>query len=106
MTRFKPIFLAAVSALLAAVTVDAARPHYGGTLRIETTDAAVMRRVKALSYQNRVAVDCPGALRPVLALSGPGFSSGPPFKFRGGPGAAPATSGEHTPSPPPLRPFA
>src|SRR6185295_1099832 len=69
MTRFKPTFLAAASALLATVVLDAARPHYGGTLRIETTDAAVMRRVNALAYETLVASDTPGALRPVLALS-------------------------------------
>ena len=82
MTRFKPIFLAAVSALLAAVTVDAARPHYGGTLRIETTDAAVMRRVNALAYETLVSSDTAGALRPVLATAWQGDGGGRRWTFR------------------------
>lgn len=82
MTRFKPTFLAAVSALLATVTVDAARPHYGGTLRIETTDAAVMRRVNALAYETLVAIDPAGGLRPALATSWQGDAGGRRWTFR------------------------
>src|SRR6185503_12836349 len=82
MTRFKPTFLAAVSALLATVVLDAARPHYGGTLRIETTDAAVMRRVNALAYETLVASDTAGPLRPVLALSWQGDSNRRRWTFR------------------------
>ena len=82
MTRFKSIFLAAASALLATVVLDAARPHYGGTLRIETTDAAVMRRVNALAYETLVASDTAGPLRPVLALSWQGDSNRRRWTFR------------------------
>ena len=83
MTRFKPTFLAAASALLATVvTIDAARPHYGGTLRIETTDAALMRRVNALAYETLVAIDPAGRLRPALATSWQGDAAGRRWTFR------------------------
>lgn len=82
MTRFARAFPAAVSLCLAAGVLDAARPHYGGTLRIETTDATAMRRVNALAYETLVAVDAAGGLRPALAASWQGDSSGRRWTFR------------------------
>src|SRR5258705_10991703 len=94
MMRFKPTFLAAASALLATVALEAARPHYGGTLRIETTDAAVMRRVNALAYEKLVAVHGAGAPPPVLGLSWQGDSSRRRRAVRVGRGGAAGSTGE------------
>lgn len=69
MTRFRRLFLVAVSVWLAGGVLDAARPRYGGTLRLETTDAGAMRRVNALAYEGLVGVDRSGVLRPALATS-------------------------------------
>jgi ABC-type transport system substrate-binding protein len=69
MTPFKPAFPVVVSVCLAGGALTAARPHYGGTLRIETTDAGAMRRVNALAYETLVTVDATGGLRPLLATS-------------------------------------
>jgi ABC-type transport system substrate-binding protein len=69
MTPFKRAFPVVVSVCLAGGALTAARPHYGGTLRIETTDAGAMRRVNALAYETLVTVDATGGLRPLLATS-------------------------------------
>ena len=82
MTRFARAFPAAVSVCLAAGVLDAARPHYGGTLRVETTDATAMRRVNALAYETLVAVDAAGGLRPALAASWQRDAAGSRWTFR------------------------
>lgn len=82
MTRFKPTLLLAASALLATVTLDASRPHYGGILRIETSDAAVMRRLNTLAYETLVALDAGGRLRPALATSWQAGAGGRRWTFR------------------------
>jgi ABC-type transport system substrate-binding protein len=69
MTPFKRLFPVAVSVCLAGAVVGAARPRYGGTLRLETTDAGAMRSVNALAYETLVANDASGVLRPALAIS-------------------------------------
>jgi ABC-type transport system substrate-binding protein len=69
MTRFRRLFPVAVSICLAGAILGAARPRYGGTLKLETTDAGAMRRVNALAYEGLVAVDASGDLRPALATS-------------------------------------
>jgi len=69
MTRFTRAFPAAVSVCLAAGVLHAARPHYGGTLRIETTNAGAMRHVNALAYETLVTIGPDGGLRPTLATS-------------------------------------
>jgi ABC-type transport system substrate-binding protein len=69
MTRFKRAFPVVVSVCLAGGALNAARPHYGGMLRIGTTDAGAMRRVNALAYETLAAVDESGGLRPMLATS-------------------------------------
>jgi ABC-type transport system substrate-binding protein len=79
MTRFKPAFPALVSALLIGSVLTAARPHYGGTLRIETAapaDAITSRLVLPLAYETLVAVDPAGGLRPLLAISWEGDTRG------------------------------
>jgi ABC-type transport system substrate-binding protein len=75
MTRFRRAFPAAVSLCLAAGVLHASRPHYGGTLRIETTDAGAMRRVNALAFETLVAADPAGGIRPALATA---WQSGAP----------------------------
>jgi hypothetical protein len=79
MTRFKPAFPALVSALLIGSALTAARPHYGGTLRIETAapaDAVTSRRVLPLANETLIAVDPAGGLRPLLAISWEGDTRG------------------------------
>lgn len=69
MTLFRRAFPALVSVCLAAGVLTAARPHYGGTLRVATTDAGAMRRVNALAYETLIGVDAAGGLKPMLATS-------------------------------------
>ena len=92
MTRIKPAFPALVSVLLIGGAVTATRPHYGGTLRIETTgtiqalelaaasaapeDANTSRLVLPLVHETLVAVDPAGGLRPLLAISWEGDARG------------------------------
>ena len=102
MTRFKPAFPALVSVLLIGSALTAARPHYGGTLRIETAgtiqaleppaasaapaDAITSRIVFPLAYETLVAVDPAGGLRPLLAASWEGDTRGTRWvaRLRGG----------------------
>src|SRR5512138_1921562 len=69
MTPFRRLFPVAVSVCLAGAVLGASRPRYGGTLKVETTDAGVMRRVNALAYEALVTLDRSGVLRPALATS-------------------------------------
>ena len=82
MTPFARAFPVAVSVCLAGGVLGAARPHYGGTLRIETTDATAMRRVNALAYETLVAADSAGGLRPALATSWQSDAGGRRWTFR------------------------
>ena len=86
MTRFKSPLLAVASAvLLGGLVASAARPRYGGTLRVEThaslrtldpgaapidaPDGAARGRLLPLVFETLVAPDPTGALRPLLAVS-------------------------------------
>lgn len=85
MRRFSPLFLAAVSLWLLAGESGAARPRYGGTLRVATAgvvrtfdptaaatspdDAAAMRHTLPLVFETLIAVGPGGGLRPMLASS-------------------------------------
>jgi ABC-type transport system substrate-binding protein len=69
MTHFRRLFPVAVSVCLAGAVLGAARPRYGGTLKLETTDTGAMRHINALAYEGLVAIDGSGALRPALATS-------------------------------------
>src|SRR5262245_29436661 len=82
MTRFRRLFLVAVSVCLAGAVLGAARPRYGGTLKLETTDAGAMRHVNALAYEGLVAIDASGALRPGLATSWDSDAGGRRWTFR------------------------
>jgi peptide/nickel transport system substrate-binding protein len=82
MTRFRRLFPVAVSVCLAGAVLGAARPRYGGTLRLETTDAGAMRRVNALAYETLVAIDGSGVLRPALATSWESDTRGRRWAFR------------------------
>jgi peptide/nickel transport system substrate-binding protein len=62
--------------------LDAARPRYGGTLKLETTDSDAMRHVNALAYEGLVAIDASGLLRPVLASSWDSDAGGRRWTFR------------------------
>ena len=62
--------------------LDAARPRYGGTLKLETTDSAAMRHVNALAYEGLVAIDASGVLRPALATSWNVEAGGTRWTFR------------------------
>ena len=59
----------------------AARPHYGGALRIETTDAGAMAHVNALAYEPLLTVDSAGGLRGLLATSWDAEASGRRWVF-------------------------
>src|ERR1041385_9041044 len=82
MTRFRRLFPAAVSVCLAGAVLGAARPRYGGTLTLETTDAGAMRHVNALAYEGLVAIDASGVLRPALATSWDSDADGRRWTFR------------------------
>src|SRR5258705_1554742 len=82
MTRFKRAFAVAVSVCLAGGVLHAARPHYGGTLRVETTNAGAMRRVNALAYETLVSIDEAGGLRLWLAASWDADARGRRWTFR------------------------
>jgi len=62
--------------------VGAARPRYGGTLKLETTDTGAMRRINALAYEGLVAIDASGVLRPALATSWDSDGRGRRWTFR------------------------
>jgi ABC-type transport system substrate-binding protein len=62
--------------------LGAARPRYGGTLKLETTDAGAMRRVNGLAYEGLVAIDSSGVLRPALATSWDSGARGRSWTFR------------------------
>ncbi|HTI42919.1 MAG TPA: ABC transporter substrate-binding protein [Vicinamibacterales bacterium] len=79
MTLFTRAFPVAVSVCLAGGVLSAARPHYGGTLRIET--GSIMRHVNALAYETLVAIDAAGGVRPVLARSWTGDARGRRWTF-------------------------
>jgi ABC-type transport system substrate-binding protein len=82
MTHFRRLFLVAVSVCLAGAIVGAARPRYGGTLKLEATDAGAMRHVNALAYEGLVAIDPSGILRPSLAISWDADAGGRRWTFR------------------------
>ncbi len=85
MTRFTLPLLAVASAILLGGIGAAARPRYGGTLRVETqavlrtidpgaapvdaSDAAVRARLLPIVFETLVAQDPGGGLRPLLAVS-------------------------------------
>jgi len=82
MTHSRPLFLVAVSICLAGAVLGAARPRYGGTLKLETTDAGAMRHANALAYEGLVAIDASGVLRPSLATSWDSDAVGRRWTFR------------------------
>jgi len=81
MTRFRRLFPVAVSVCLAGAVLGAARPRYGGTLKLETTDAGAIRRVNGLAYEGLVAIDASGLLRPALATSWDSDARGRSWRF-------------------------
>src|SRR5262245_36812861 len=97
MKRFRFVYPAIASACVVLAILDAARPQYGGTLRIEThatihafdpaegtdrEEAAAIRRLRALVFETLVAVDPAGGLRPLLAVSWESDSAGRRWSFR------------------------
>src|SRR5262245_17242258 len=85
MTRSRFVLLATVSAIALPIALQAARPHYGGTLRVEmpgvirtfdpasapadAAESAARSRVLPLVFETLVALDPAGGLRPLLATS-------------------------------------
>lgn len=76
--------LAAIASACAIVALDAARPHYGGTLRMQTratirsidpaaaiadADRPVGARVASLVFDTLTAADATGGVRPALATA-------------------------------------
>jgi hypothetical protein len=102
MKPFKSLLLAIASAALSVAVAGAARPHYGGTLRVltqgtiksidpvaDTTDAAdrtVHARVLALVFETLVAPDPAGGLRPLLADAWQREADGVRWRFHVRPG--------------------
>ena len=97
MTRFRFASLAIASALALPIALHAARPHYGGTLRIEMlgvirtfdpaatsadgAESAARTRVLPLVFETLVAADPSGGLRPLLAASWERDASGQRWRF-------------------------
>ena len=89
---------ACVCLMAAAAVAGAARPQYGGTLRVDTQTivrtldplaaandpaaSASRNRLRALVFETLVAVDPGGGLRPLLARSWEGDARGTRWRFR------------------------
>ena len=85
MTRSRFASLAIASAIVLPAAIHAARPHYGGPLRIEMVgvirtfdpaatpgdgaEATARTRVLPLVFESLVAADPSGGVRPLLAAS-------------------------------------
>jgi peptide/nickel transport system substrate-binding protein len=85
MQRSAPVFLAVASLLTLSGGLEAARPRYGGTLRLQTqgtlrvvdptavpangSDAAAARHVVPLVFETLIRMDSAGGLKPLLASS-------------------------------------
>jgi len=83
MTRIRFIASAIASAALIVTSLQAARPHYGGTIAMQTNDvvgsldpsavdaagAATRERLLPLVFETLVTVDGAGGLRPLLATA-------------------------------------
>jgi MarR-like DNA-binding transcriptional regulator SgrR of sgrS sRNA len=97
MKPFRSASLAAVSALLWITVAAAARPRYGGMLRVETAaavrtlnpaappvdaaDAAARRVLFPLIFETLVTIDADGGIRGVLALNWESDSAGLQWRF-------------------------
>jgi MarR-like DNA-binding transcriptional regulator SgrR of sgrS sRNA len=95
---------AIVSACVSVAIVHAARPQYGGTLRVETRatirsldpavaatdreEAVLVTRLRPLVFETLVQVDPSGGLRPLLAVSWESLGGGARWRFRLRPGVA------------------
>src|SRR5262245_26387115 len=98
MKPFRSASLAVASAILIAGTPGAARPRYGGVLRVETQGAlravdpgakpatalesAAQRRVLPLIFEPLVEVDPDVGLRPLLATSWDSDAAGARWRIR------------------------
>lgn len=102
MTRSRFVSLAIASAVALPIALHAARPHYGGTLRIEmvgvvrtfdpaaapadAAESTARARVLPLVFETLVAADPAGGVRPLLAASWERDAAGQRWRFhvRGG----------------------
>jgi ABC-type transport system substrate-binding protein len=98
MTRFRFASLAIVSTIAVPIALGAARPHYGGTLRVEmpgvirtfdpaetpadSFESAARTRLLPLMFETLVAVNPSGGLRPLLATSWQHDASSQRWRFR------------------------
>lgn len=98
MRRFRSACLAAVSALIWTCLADAARPRYGGTLRVQTSaamrslnpaavpldsaDAMARRWLHPLVFETLVAPNASGGLEPVLASHWESDAGATRWRFR------------------------
>jgi MarR-like DNA-binding transcriptional regulator SgrR of sgrS sRNA len=98
MRLFRSAFLAVSSALIWICVADAARPRYGGTLRVETTaamrslnpttppldaaDAAARRWLHPLIFETLVVADAATGLRPLLATDWESADDATRWRFR------------------------
>lgn len=98
MKRFTSAFLAVASAFVCISISAAARPRYGGTLRIETSasmrslnpaatpldaaDAAARRLISPLIFETLVTLDASGGVRPLLALDWESDALATRWRFR------------------------
>lgn len=86
MKRIRSTSLALASAALATATLTAARPHYGGTLRVETAltqaDPAYRERILPLVFETLTAVGPDGSIQPLLARSWESAAGGTRWRIR------------------------
>src|SRR5262249_48289123 len=98
MTRSRFVLLAIASAIACPIVLHAARPRYGGTLRVEmpgvirtfdpvaapgdAAESAARGRVLPLVFETLVAVNPAGGLRPLLATSWEHDASNQRWRFR------------------------
>jgi MarR-like DNA-binding transcriptional regulator SgrR of sgrS sRNA len=94
--------LAIASVCASTIALDAARPQYGGTLRVETRatirsldptvavtdrdEALLAARLRPLVFETLVQVDPAGGLRPLLAIAWESDASSRRWRFRVRPG--------------------
>jgi hypothetical protein len=83
MKRIRSASLALVSVGAVTAGLGAARPHYGGTLRVEMSDSSAVReRALPLVFETLTRIDAARGARPLLADSWQGDASGTHWRVR------------------------
>src|SRR5262245_54490949 len=86
MKRIPSAWLALASASLATAVLSAARPHYGGTLRVETVltaaDPPYRERILPMVFETLTRIGSDGSPQPLLARSWESSAGGARWRIR------------------------